>query len=35
MIGAYTATVLRALIGATIIAPFWLARGPAWPKRKR
>jgi S-adenosylmethionine uptake transporter len=33
MIGAYTATVLRALIGASIIAPFWLARGPAWPSR--
>lgn len=33
MIGAYTATVLRALIGAAIIAPFWLARGPAWPSR--
>jgi S-adenosylmethionine uptake transporter len=34
MIGAYTATVLRALIGASIIAPFWLARGPAWPSRR-
>ncbi|MET4131588.1 drug/metabolite transporter (DMT)-like permease [Porphyrobacter sp. MBR-155] len=33
MIGAYTATVLRAGIGAAIIAPIWLARGPAWPNR--
>ncbi|WP_296720799.1 DMT family transporter [Erythrobacter sp.] len=33
LIGAYTATVLRAGIGAAIIAPFWLARGPAWPSR--
>lgn len=33
LIGAYTATVLRALIGAGIIAPFWLARGGAWPSR--
>jgi S-adenosylmethionine uptake transporter len=33
MIGAYTATVLRAGIGAVIIAPIWLARGPAWPSR--
>jgi drug/metabolite transporter (DMT)-like permease len=31
MIGAYTATVLRAMIGATLIAPVWLSRGPAWP----
>ena len=31
-IGAYTATVLRSLIGAALIAPFWLARGPAWPR---
>ncbi|KPP94312.1 MAG: DMT family transporter [Erythrobacter sp.] len=30
--GAYTATVLRSLIGAALIAPFWLARGPAWPR---
>ncbi len=29
--GAYTATVLRSLIGAAIIAPFWLARRTAWP----
>jgi S-adenosylmethionine uptake transporter len=33
MIGAYTATVLRSAIGAAIIAPVWLARGPAWPTR--
>jgi len=33
MIGAYTATVLRAGIGAAIIAPVWLSRGPAWPSR--
>lgn len=33
MIGAYTATVLRAGIGAAIIAPIWLSRGPAWPSR--
>jgi len=33
IIGAYTATVLRAGIGAAIIAPIWLARGPAWPSR--
>lgn len=31
LIGAYTATVLRAGIGAAIIAPLWLSRGPAWP----
>lgn len=29
--GAYTATVLRSLIGAAIIAPFWLARKKGWP----
>jgi S-adenosylmethionine uptake transporter len=33
MIGAYTATVLRAFIGAAIIAPVWLSRGPAMPSR--
>ena len=33
LVGAYTATVLRAGIGAAIIAPIWLARGPAWPSR--
>lgn len=31
--GAYSATVLRSLIGAAIIAPFWLARRKAWPTR--
>lgn len=31
--GAYTATVLRSLIGAAIIAPFWLARKSGWPSR--
>ncbi|MGB3470442.1 MAG: DMT family transporter [Erythrobacter sp.] len=31
--GAYTATVLRALIGAAIIGPFWLARRTTWPSR--
>jgi S-adenosylmethionine uptake transporter len=31
--GAYTATVLRSLIGAAIIAPFWLARKQGWPTR--
>lgn len=34
LIGAYTATVLRALIGAALIAPVWLARGPAVPSCK-
>jgi S-adenosylmethionine uptake transporter len=33
LIGAYTATVLRAGIGAALIAPVWLARGPAMPTR--
>ncbi|WP_169712071.1 DMT family transporter [Erythrobacter donghaensis] len=33
MTGAYTATVLRAFIGAAIIAPIWLARAPAMPSR--
>ncbi len=31
--GAFTATLLRSALGATIIAPVWLARGPAWPPR--
>jgi S-adenosylmethionine uptake transporter len=31
--GAYTATVLRAMFGAAIIAPVWLARGGRWPAR--
>ena len=33
LIGAYTATVLRALIGGALIAPIWLSRGPAVPTR--
>jgi S-adenosylmethionine uptake transporter len=33
MIGAYTATVLRAVIGTALIAPVWLSRGPAMPTR--
>ncbi len=32
--GAYTATVLRAFIGAAIIAPLWLARGARMPSRE-
>ena len=31
--GAYTATVLRAFIGAALIAPVWLSRGPAMPTK--
>lgn len=31
--GAYSATVLRSLIGAAIIAPFWLGQRTAWPHR--
>jgi S-adenosylmethionine uptake transporter len=31
LIGAYTATVLRAGVGAAISAPLWLTRGPAMP----
>ena len=31
--GAYTATVLRSLIGAAIIAPFWFWRWEGWPTR--
>ncbi len=31
--GAYTATVLRAFIGAGLIAPLWLSRRPAMPSR--
>jgi S-adenosylmethionine uptake transporter len=30
--GAYTATVLRSLIGAAMIAPFWLAKDWRWPE---
>jgi S-adenosylmethionine uptake transporter len=33
MIGAYTATTLRAMIGTALIAPLWLARRPAKPTR--
>jgi S-adenosylmethionine uptake transporter len=33
LIGAYTATVLRAFIGAALIAPLWLSRGPAMPTK--
>ncbi|MEP0391027.1 MAG: DMT family transporter [Erythrobacter sp.] len=29
--GAYTATVLRSLIGAAIIAPFWFWKRSGWP----
>jgi len=32
--GAYTATVLRSLVGASIIAPFWLWRKEGWPTRE-
>ena len=32
--GAYTATVLRSLIGAMIIAPFWLYKKTGWPHRE-
>ncbi|MEO0463084.1 MAG: DMT family transporter [Pseudomonadota bacterium] len=31
--GAYTATTLRAVIGAAIVAPFWLVRRTHWPDR--
>ena len=31
--GAYTATLLRAFIGAAIVAPVWLTRGPRIPSR--
>lgn len=30
--GAYSASVLRSLIGAGMIGPFWLASGAGWPK---
>lgn len=33
LIGAYTATVLRAFIGAALIAPVWLSCGPSMPTR--
>lgn len=32
-IGAYSAYFLRCVIGFTIIAPFWFARGRRWPSR--
>ena len=32
--GAYSATLLRALIGAAMIGPFWLAQGVGWPSRE-
>ncbi len=32
--GTYTATVLRSLIGAAIIAPFWLWQRKSWPTGK-
>lgn len=31
--GTFTATVLRALIAAAIIAPFWILRVKAWPAK--
>lgn len=31
--GAYSVTVLRSLIGAAIVAPFWLVRKTGWPDR--
>ena len=31
--GTYTATVLRSLIGAALIAPFWLWRRSGWPEK--
>jgi len=31
--GVYTATVLRSLIGAALIAPFWLGARTGWPSR--
>ncbi len=31
--GVYTATVLRSLMGAAMIAPFWLWRKQGWPSR--
>lgn len=33
MIGAYTATLLRAFLGAALIAPVWLSRGARVPPR--
>lgn len=34
MTGAYTATVLRSLVGAAVIAPVWLWRWQGWPDRE-
>jgi len=34
LIGAYTATLLRAFVGAALIAPLWLSRRPAMPSRR-
>ena len=34
LIGAYTATVLRAMIGTALIAPVWLSSKPKWPTRR-
>lgn len=31
--GTYTATVLRSLVGATLIAPFWLWHRKGWPEK--
>ena len=31
--GVYTASLLRSLLAAAIIAPVWLARKKSWPKR--
>ncbi len=31
--GTYTATVLRSLVGAAIIAPFWLWKRSGWPAK--
>lgn len=31
--GAYSATVLRSLIGAAIISPFWIGQRSGWPSR--
>lgn len=31
--GAYTATVLRSLFGAAMIAPFWFAKDWRWPEK--
>ena len=33
-VGAYSAALLRSLLGAALIAPLWLARGGRWPARE-